>query len=200
MVGEGDKSRRDGERRAYPRFSATLAGACSVSGQPDVPCSLIDMSMSGAALRVETNAEVGTAVIASLPQVGLLHGRVARVFPGGLAMAFDEGRRQRERIASYLTWLVARGLDDDLEERGAERIVPLRRLVEVSLGSRPATTARIVDVSRTGAALTTSIPASLGECVTVGGTQAVVARLFPGGFAVRFVEPLDADPDVTIVL
>ena len=64
----------------------------------------------------------------------------------------------------------------------------------------PAVTARIVDVSRSGVALTTVAKPAIGENLVVGATPAVVVRLFKGGFAARFPTPLDADLDATIIL
>lgn len=188
------------ERRAFPRFALTLAGLCSVAGGADVPCAVTNMSMGGVALQAEVLPAIGETVIVALPQIGLLHGRVARVFADGFAMAFDDGRRQRERVASYLTWLVARRLDAGLEERGFERLVPFRRIVSIFVAEGSAVAARIVDVSRSGVALTTTASVNLGDPVTVGATRAVVVRLLEGGFAARFVEPLGLAFEATIIL
>ena len=201
VAGDGHDGRYDGEeRRTFPRFALTLAGMCSVAGGADVPCTVMDMSMGGVALRAEVDSTVGEAVIVALPQIGLLRGRVARVFAGGFAVAFEQGRAQRERVASYLTWVVASRLDPELEERTFERIVPFRRVVAISVAGKPTVAARIVDMSRSGVALTATATVSLGDPVTVGGTRAVVVRLLEGGFAARFVEPLGPGFDATIIL
>ena len=201
MAEDGLDGRYDGEeRRTFPRFALTLAGMCSLAGGADVPCTVMDMSMGGVALRTEVDPTVGEAVIVALPQIGLLRGRVARVFAGGFAVAFEQGRAQRERVASYLTWVVASRLDPELEERAFERIVPFRRVVAISVAGKPTVAARIVDMSRSGVALTATATVSLGDPVTVGGTRAVVVRLLEGGFAARFVEPLGPGFDATIIL
>ncbi len=201
MAEDGHDGRYDGEdRRAFPRFALTLAGMCSVAGGADVPCTVMDMSMGGVALRAEIDPTVDEAVTVALPQIGLLRGRVARVFAGGFAVAFEQGRAQRERVASYLTWVVASRLDPELEERAFERIVPFRRVVAISVAGKPTVAARIVDMSRSGVALTATATVSLGDPVTVGGTRAFVVRLLEGGFAARFVEPLGPGFDATIIL
>ena len=201
VAGDRDDDRYDGdERRAFPRFALTLAGKCSVAGGADVPCTVVDMSMGGAALRAEVDPTVGEAVIVALPQIGFLRGRVARIFNGGFAVALEQGRSQRERVASYLTWFVASRLDPELEERAFERILPFRRVVAISVAGKPTVAARIVDISRSGVALTATATVSLGDAVTVGNTRAVVVRLIEGGFAARFVEPLGAGFDATVIL
>ena len=197
---EGARGTVPPERRAYPRHGVTLTGVCAISESGDATCQVIDMSVGGAALRTEVAAPVGAPIIVSLPQVGLVRGRVARPISGGLAMTFDEGRAQRECITGFLTWLMARRLDAGLEDRTFERVVPFHRLVEIAFGEGPSTNARIVDVSRSGVALTTTASAIPGDAMRVGGTDAVVVRLSAGGLAARFLEPLGADFDASVIL
>lgn len=41
------------ERRCYPRFPVDLSGVCSIVFGSDVACSLVDLSLGGAALRAK---------------------------------------------------------------------------------------------------------------------------------------------------
>lgn len=187
------------ERRVFPRFKVELVGSCSIAGSADVTCTAIDLSLAGLALRCGAAALIGDQVTASLPQVAFLRGTVVRTFPGGFAIALAAGRSQRERLASYLVWLVAREENADIEDRVHVRLVPLRRIVTVTAGG-VATTARIVDLSQSGVALTATRSVAVGDELLVGDTSAVVVRTFQGGFAARFAEALDAAFDVTVTL
>lgn len=189
-----------GDWRAYPRLQVDLVGICSVAGRPDVSCLARDLSVGGMSLLCDDRAAtLDTEVVVSLPQVGLLRGRVVRVFPGGFAMTLAEGRAQRERVSNFLTWLGERETDCGLEDRAHARIVPLRRMV--SLGAAGETSmARIVDVSRSGVALTSTAGVQVGNEVVVGSKAAVVVRMLEGGFAARFAEPLGPDFDASIIL
>ena len=188
-----------GERRAFPRLKIELFGTCSVAAKADEACLARDMSVGGLAIVYDGRAAVDTEAVVSLPQVGLLRGRVVRVFGGGFAMAFAEGRAQRERVSNFLTWLVERETDSGLEDRLHARIVPMRRLV--SLAAQGETSmARIVDVSRSGVALTSTSGVRIDDDIVVGSHPAVVVRLLEGGFAARFVAPLGPGFDASIVL
>ena len=188
-----------GERRAFPRLKVELIGTCSVAGSADVACLARDMSVGGMALLCDDRAAIDAEVMVSLPQVGLMRGRVVRAFAGGFAIVFAEGRAQRERISNFLTWLVERESDSGLEDRMHARVVPLRRLVSL-VASGESSMARIVDVSRSGVALTSTSTMQIGDEVVVGSKAALVVRLLEGGFAARFLEPLGPEFDASIVL
>ncbi len=188
-----------GERRAFPRLKVELFGTCSVAGKADEPCLARDMSVGGLAVACDGRAALAAEVVVSLPQVGLLRGRIVRAFGGGFAMAFAEGRVQRERVSNFLTWLVERETDSGLEDRLHARIVPMRRLVSL-VAAGESSMARIVDVSRSGVAVTSTSSVRVDDAIVVGRQAAVVVRLLEGGFAARFVEPLGPEFDASIVL
>lgn len=188
-----------GERRAFPRLKVELFGTCSVAAGPDEACFTRDMSVGGMAVLCDIRTAIEAEAVVSLPQVGLLRGRVVRCFGGGFGMAFVEGRAQRERVSNFLTWLVERETDSGLEDRMHARVVPLRRLVSLA-ASGESSMARIVDVSRSGVALTSTCNVQVEDAIVVGTRAAVVVRLLEGGFAARFVAPLDPEFDASIVL
>ena len=188
-----------GERRAFPRRNVELFGTCSVAAKADEACLARDMSVGGMAILCDGRAVVNAEAVVSLPQVGLLRGRVVRAFGGGFAMIFAEGRSQRERVSNFLTWLVERETDSGLEDRLHARVVPLRRLVSLT-ASGERSMARIVDVSRSGVALTSTSSVEIEDAIVVGSRAAVVVRLLEGGFAARFAEPLGPEFDASIVL
>ena len=68
---------------AQPRSTLTLADGAIHE------CTIIDMSVTGAAVSAELQPEVGTPLA-----VGACVGRVVRVFPGGLAVEFIEKQNQ----------------------------------------------------------------------------------------------------------
>ena len=197
--GAGQAALFAGERRAFPRLKIELFGTCSVAAGPDEACLARDMSVGGLAILCDGRTAVESEAVVSLPQVGLLRGRVVRSFGGGFGMTFVEGRAQRERVSNFLTWLVERETDSGLEDRLHARVVPLRRLVSLA-ASGESSMARIVDVSRSGVALTSTSNVQVDDAIVVGSRAAVVVRLLEGGLAARFVAPLDPEFDASIVL
>ena len=186
------------ERRAHPRFVVQLTGLCSIAGGDDVPCVVRDLSVGGCALQCETATPLGSRVIAALPQIGLIDGRVVRTFGACFALALTARRLQRERVTNYLDWLVRRNSEASFEARAHVRIVPFRRIVALTVGSE-ITTARIVDVSRSGVALTTTRAVAVGDAVVVGEKAATVVRPLKGGFAANFREELGLAFDASVV-
>src|SRR5665647_798529 len=74
--------------------------------------------------------------------------------------------------------------------RRHKRIVPCQReyrVVEHSLGEFEG---EILNISKSGAAIKSDLTPSISAGVTIGNTKASVVRVFDGGFAVEFVNPI----------
>lgn len=188
------------ERRCYPRFSVALTGVCSVAGSSDVACVIYDLSLGGAAVRCDGTAAVGDRVILSMPLVGLLEGRIVRTMHNAFAVAFEgRGAQRGKRIGDYLAFIILSAEEPDREDRVHQRLVPLQRIVAITRADGRSHMARIIDASRSGIALTTTVAVSVGELIVVGSTAAEIVRIFDGGLAARFKVPLDTTFDATIV-
>ena len=181
------------ERRFFPRFDVSLMGVCSINLGPDVHCTSIDISVSGIALRTTAPAEIGDAVIVAFREFGMAKGRVARLFEGGFALAFDNIDPHRSRLSQYLVWLV-RGVERDLDDdRQHDRIVPLNRIMTLSRGDGSKTFGRVQNLSRSGIAFTSTAVLAVGEAVVIGRHPARILRVFDDGAAAAFDTVLDVD-------
>ena len=119
----------------------------------------------------------------------------------GLALSITATVRKRDKLASQLTWLANRQILGLPEDRRHERIAPRHTAVKLLVDQRHEFTGRLVDVSLSGAALTTELRPEIGSSVTIGRTPARVVRRFDGGIAVEFLLPLSPDRfDENIVL
>ena len=152
----------------------------------EFPCATIDISPGGIAFEAEASGEIGERIIAYLNQVGRVEGTVARHFYGGFAIQMKLPPLKREKLADQLTWLANRQVLGMPEDRRHERIEPRNRSTTLTLPGGRQHLARIVDVSRSGAALTVNALPSIGAPVVVGTRPAQVVRLFNGGLAVEF--------------
>jgi hypothetical protein len=72
------------------------------------------------------------------------------------------------------------------EDRRHERIEPRNGSVTLTMASGRQHLARIIDISRSGVALTVDAEPPIGAPITVGARPAQVVRLFQGGIAVEF--------------
>ena len=133
-------------------FAAGLASAVAqISGRDDVFALVTNRGKSAEdierALRDALDALGANVVFTDLPAG---------------SCTFAARRLQRERVTNYLDWLVRRNSEASFEARAHVRIVPFRRIVALTVGGE-ITTARIVDVSRSGVALTTTRAVAVGD-------------------------------------
>ncbi len=101
--------------------------------------------------------------------------------------------RKREKFTAQLTWLANREELGLPEDRRHERIVPRnpRSLLCLSDGSEHPV--RIIDISLSGAAVSSDLDLPMNTPVRLGSTPARIVRRFDGGYAVEFRFPLSAD-------
>src|SRR5205085_7768509 len=116
--------------------------------------------------------------------VGRVEGRIARTFENGFAVALTATRRKQDKLATQLTWLANRHELGLPEDRRHERIVPRATGAIVRLADGTEIGVRVIDISLSGAALSSPIQPPIGSPVMIGKTSAKVVRHFDGGIAV----------------
>ncbi len=186
-----DAGRR--ERRRHQRVKVRLTGQFMRQDRQEFPCATIDISPGGIAFEAEAGGEIGERIIAYLNQIGRVEGTVARHFYGGFAIQMKLPPLKREKLADQLTWLANRQVLGMPEDRRHERIAPRNRNTSLTLPGGRELTARIIDVSRSGAALTVDANPPIGTPVTAGSRPAQVGRQFNGGVAVEFNRLIPAE-------
>ena len=181
------------ERRRHQRVKVRLTGQFMRQDRREFPCATIDVSPGGIAFEAEASGEIGERIIAYLNQIGRVEGTVARHFYGGFAIQMKLPPLKREKLADQLTWLANRQVLGMPEDRRHERIAPRDRNTTLTLPGGREHLARIIDVSRSGAALAIDVTPPIGTPVTVGSRPAQVVRQFSGGLAVEFNRLIPAE-------
>jgi hypothetical protein len=181
------------ERRRHQRVKLSLGGRFMRGDRKEFDCTTIDMSPGGVALRAQSSASVGERVVVYLNQIGRVEGVCVRAFEGGFAMTMQMPAIKRERLADQLTWLANRQGLGIAEDREHPRIKPRTIHTILKLASGLERPAKLLDVSRSGAAMTVDVSPPLGESVFVGKTPAQVVRNFANGVAVEFNRVLPED-------
>jgi PilZ domain len=164
-----------------------------LSSRQEFPCQSVDMSPGGLSLIAPVRGLIGERIVVYLDHIGRIEGQIVRHTALGLALSIAATIRKRDKLASQLTWLANRQILGLPEDRRHERIVPRHTAVRVKLPSGREVTARLIDVSLSGAALTLADRPDLGTTVTVGRTAGRVVRAFEGGIAIEFLLPLSPD-------
>jgi hypothetical protein len=152
----------------------------------EFPCKTIDISPGGIAFAAEAPVSLGEKIIAYLAQIGRVEGLVRRQFANGFAISMNLPPMKREKLADQLTWLANRQVLGLPEDRRHERIQPRERHSTLTMPNGRETLCRIIDISRSGAAVATSPAPPLGSTVTLGKTRGQVVREFAGGVAIEF--------------
>lgn len=174
------------ERRRHARVELRITGQFMRETREEFPCVTIDASPGGLALASEAPVIMGEKIIAYLAQIGRVQGVVRRQFRGGFAIAMSLPASKREKLADQLTWLANRQALGMAEDRRHERIAPRNPHSSLTLPNGREILCKMVDLSRSGAAVTVNPAPEVGAMVVLGKTRGQVVRHFAAGVAIEF--------------
>jgi len=174
------------DRRRHQRVKVNLLGRYMLADRREFPCQVINMSPGGMALVAPVAGAVGERVIAYVDHLGRLEGQIARVFENGFAMSISATARKRDKLAAQLTWLANRQILGLPEDRRHGRIVPRNPVGHLILPNGVNLTCRIIDVSESGAGISSKERPQIDALVTIGKVQGRVVRHLEDGFAIEF--------------
>jgi hypothetical protein len=174
------------ERRRFQRVRVNLLGRYMLADRREFPCQVVNMSPGGMALIAPASGEVGQRVIAYIDHLGRLEGQITRVYQNGFAMSVSATERKRDKLAAQLTWLANRHILNLPEDRRHGRIIPRNPMARLIMPNGVNLTVRIIDMSLSGAAISTDMRPAIGMLVMIGKVQSRVVRHIEEGFAVEF--------------
>ncbi|HEV3396374.1 MAG TPA: PilZ domain-containing protein [Xanthobacteraceae bacterium] len=174
------------ERRRFQRVRVNLLGRYMLADRREYPCQVQDMSPGGMALVAPVAGKAGERVVAYVDHLGRLEGTIVRVYPTGFAMTIAATSRKRDKLAAQLTWLANRHILGLPEDRRHERIVPRNPRATMVMPNGISVPCRIIDMSLSGAAVTSETKPPVGALIWLGKTQARVVRVSDDGIAVEF--------------
>ncbi len=177
------------EQRRYQRVAVTLHGRYMLPDRSEYECMTVDMSPGGMLVRAPRSGDINDRVIAYLETLGRVEGQITRRTVDGFAMTVNATLRRRDKLAAQLTWLANRSELGLPEDRRHERFVPRNPNAHMITGGGAESMVRLIDVSLSGAALTTDLPFQKGDLMLLNQTPAKVVRIFERGVAVEFTRP-----------
>jgi hypothetical protein len=175
------------ERRRFQRVKVHLLGRYMLQDHREFPCQVVNMSPGGLAMYAPGIGTVGERVIAYLDHIGRVEGRITRLIDNGFAMTVSATPRKRDKLAAQLTWLANRQILNLPEDRRHDRIVPRNPNAVLTLEDGIKMPCRIIDLSLSGAAVSSAKRPEVGAAVNLGRVQARVVRHLEEGFAIEFV-------------
>jgi hypothetical protein len=181
------------ERRRFQRVKIALLGRYMLADRGEYPCQTLDISPGGMSLVAPVAGNPGERVIAYLDHLGRVEGSLLRAIPNGFVMSISATQRKRDKLADQLTWLANRQALGLPEDRRHDRGAPQNTRSFLVLSDGREFPCRVLDVSLSGAAVSTEIQPPIGAAVTLGRTSARVVRHFDGCVALEFTRPQSED-------
>ena len=134
----------------------------------------------------------GEEVSANFEPFGLVRGKVERLIEGGFSVAIDACAEERALLAKRIAWYKKKTFHGLADKREHKRVMPRdpRSLLIFADGS--VLECLIIDMSRSGAAVSADVQPPIGTPLAVGTVVGRVVRWLAVGFAVRFAAEQDA--------
>lgn len=177
----------EGNRRQHERVEVNLLGRCMFADQEENPCEMRNVSAGGAAIISPLKGNVGEKIIIYAEQIGRIEGIITRHTQNGFAITITASARKREKLANTLAWLGRRDVLKLRDDRRSVRRVPATTETRVTLPGGRQVDCKIIDMSKTGAALAISERPPIGSRVNLGRLGGRVVRHFSDGIAIEFM-------------
>jgi hypothetical protein len=183
---------RSQERRRHQRVKVNLLGRYMLADRQEYPCQVVNMSPGGMALIAPVCGGVGDRVIAYVDHLGRLDGKIARQFENGFAMTIAATTRKGQaRRATHLA--ANRHILGLPEDRRHGRITPRNPACRLILANGVNIAVRVIDISESGAAISTTERPESGSPVTIGKSPGRVVRHLEDGIAIEFTRLQHSD-------
>jgi hypothetical protein len=133
--------------------------------------------------------KIGDHLTSYFRDFGKLNGHISDTKPGRFLLELDVTYATRQRIADKLVWLEEKQKNPDvIDLRKAARIIPANSHTTLTLADGSVQECFVIDMSPQGAAVSCGVELKVGTPLAIGACVGRVVRVFPTGFAVRFVE------------
>jgi len=182
------------DRRSL-RTATSIGGRYSLANKRNLraerrefACRTVSISTEAIALIGPVKGTIGERVIAHFDELGRLEGQVVRLIPGGFVMSVVMPDDRRARLAARIDWLDKHKNYKLPDDRKHKRVIPKIPHSTVMLADGSVLGCFVIDMSVSGVAVSADINPQLGDVLAVGKIIGRVVRLFPEGFALRFIE------------
>ena len=182
-------------QRKDVRFIGDVMGSYVLASRAQTPgavqvfaCRSRSVSAYEAVVNAPVSGKPGDALSMTLQGLGIIHGRITRVLDGGFAVAFDCTEQDRSALGARIDWLKRRTLKTVSDRRGHKRVLPRETGANLTLDDGKRYDCFIIDMSRSGVAVSADVLPALGSPAGVGAIPGRVVRHIEAGFAVQFAE------------
>jgi hypothetical protein len=170
--------------------SYTLSNWYDPQGRPRTfACRTSRVSPFRMMVDVPVVGKVGDRLTSYFRDFGKFDGLITETRPGSFLLELEMTASMRENFASKLTWLEKKQKKPAIPDlRKDARIIPQNPHSTLTLADGTTQGCFIIDMSISGAAISTELQPPIGMPLAIGACIARVVRRLPNGFAVKFVE------------
>jgi hypothetical protein len=172
-----------------------IANWYDAQGKPRIfACRTCRVSPFRMMVAVPVIGKVGDRISSYFGDFGKLDGRISETVSDGFLVELAMDRAMREKLSDKLTWLEKRQKDPSVRDvREQTRIIPANSYSTLTFADGTTRNCFVIDVSVSGVAVSADVQPEIGMPLAVGACVGRVVRIFPEGFAVKFVEPQNRD-------
>ena len=189
------------ERRRDVRIVVSLPGRYSLANRRNTrgerrqfACRAINISCSALALAVPVLGALGERALVDVEHFGKLEGTIERLLDNrGFMVRISATDEERERLADRIDWFEKHKNLEVPDKRTQTRFAPDDPYSTLLLADGTVVTCFVIDLSVSGAAVSSDYVPEIGTVLAVGKIVGRVARHFDGGFAVQFVQVQDRE-------
>jgi hypothetical protein len=149
-------------------------------------CRAISISPMAMTLTVPVAGTVGESLTTFFEGLGILRGRISRLFPDGFVFDIEASDQERTALANRILWLKRQHVREEENKREYKRIIPRDPRSTLALSDGRILKCQLINISRSGAALSADVTPRAGDVVVVGRVIGKVVRRLSVGFAVAF--------------
>jgi len=176
------------------RYVGVLSGCYTLSNKRDpltgalkvYACRTQSISPDRLVLDGALFGEAGDRMAVKLEELGLLRGEVEKKLSTGLAVTLHMEEDERAKVGAKLAWIKKRRFKHIIDKRAHPRWFPRNPRTSIMFADGEKLDAFIIDLSRSGVAVSAEVKPPPGTPLAVGGVLGRVVRHIEGGFAVGF--------------
>lgn len=186
---------------AHQKKQHVVIGRYNISGRRDLRtkerqfllCRAERVTAHGMRLIAPVIGEIGEPVTVQFDSFGELTGSISKVMQHGFNFSIKANDAERAQLAAKIEWFEKRLRDEvsDIREHG--RVVPREPLSTLIFADGSTVRCLVVDMSRSGVAVSAGHVPDLGTPLAIGKLVGRVVRHFAGGFAIEFIESQDLE-------
>jgi hypothetical protein len=163
-------------------------------GNPKVyACRTQSISATSIAITAPVRGTEGEWLTARFDGLGIVRGCVARRTGDGFVFDVSASPEEHAKLAASIAWLKSQRVNKETDKRESRRFRPRDPRSQLRIGAGDPMDCFVIDLSRSGAAISAAVRPEVGEPVVLGKLAGKVVRHRDVGFAIQFDDKQDVD-------